>query len=407
MRDRMKILATGMEWHEHIPGGLNQYFADYLRAMVEQGHSVEGLISGEGRPLGAPPYVRDIAEAVPALTTMKRVRSFYRGVMNRSRVSEPDVFNPHFALYAAMVGRNSLPGHVPIVTHFHGPWSLESLVEEQGRSLSKLLKLRMKRRLEQSIYRRSDSFIVLSDYFRDVLSKEFGVSGSRIHVIPGAVDTERFKPAANRGSLRAQLGIRPGERLLVCARRLVRRMGIDHLIRAMVRLSQETPSIRLGIIGDGPLRGELQELIESLGLQGNVRLLGRVGTEELVSWYQAADLAIVPTVTLEGFGLVTAEALACGTPVLGTPYGGTKEILQKLSAELLFADGSPEAIARKVAAVLNGTERAPQRDACREHVLRHYTWDKIAVRIAGAFGEAIESRKECRTYESGFKSSLL
>ncbi|RUS45273.1 glycosyltransferase family 4 protein [Cohnella sp. AR92] len=397
----MRILATGMEWHEHHPGGLNQYFADYLRAMVEQGHSVEGLISGEGKPLSAPDYVRDIAEALPALTTMKRVRSFYRGIISQSRENEPNVFNPHFALYAAMVGRKSLPRHIPIVTHFHGPWSLESLAEEQGRSLSKLLRIRMKKSIEQSIYRRSDAFIVLSDYFRSLLSEEFGISEQRIHVIPGAVDTERFKPALDREALRRRLRIRPEEKLLVCARRLVRRMGIDNLIRAMPDLIRESSSpVRLCIIGEGPLRGELQGVIDSLQLGSRVTLLGRVSTEDLVSWYQAADLAVVPTITLEGFGLVTAEALACGTPVLGTPYGGTKEILTRFSERLLFDDGSPEAIARKVYSILNGSESMIGRDACREHVLQHYTWGRIAERITEVFNEAIEHRKEYCRYES-------
>jgi glycosyltransferase involved in cell wall biosynthesis len=75
---------------------------------------------------------------------------------------------------------------------------------------------------------------------------------------------------------------------------------------------------------------------------------------------------------------VTTEALACGTPVLGTPFGGTKEILEKFSAELLFRDKTPEAMAEKIVAVLQGTCSIPSRLECRAHVLQHYTWENIS-----------------------------
>ncbi|WP_233567678.1 glycosyltransferase [Cohnella faecalis] len=138
-------------------------------------------------------------------------------------------------------------------------------------------------------------------------------------------------------------------------RRLVRRMGIDRLIRAMAKVKSDVPGAKLVIAGDGTMRSELERLTAELGLGDSVRFVGRVSNEDLVRWYQAADFSIVPTVTLEGFGLVTVESLACGTPVLGTPNGGTKEILEPFHPELLFRDDSPEALAYTISAVLRGT----------------------------------------------------
>lgn len=101
--------------------------------------------------------------------------------------------------------------------------------------------------------------------------------------------------------------------MLFCIRRLVRRMGIDRLIHAMAEVVKSHPDVRLFIGGDGPMRAEYEALIDELGLIKNVTLLGRVSDEKLVQYYQAADISVVPTLALEGFGLITVESLACGT----------------------------------------------------------------------------------------------
>jgi glycosyltransferase involved in cell wall biosynthesis len=395
----MKILATGMEWYEQTPGGLNQYFADYLKAMLKAGHSVEGLLSGEGARLEAPPYIRDVVCGAAHLDTYRRIKSFSAMVQKSVSEFRPDLFNPHFALFASLVTRNMLPRHMPIVTHFHGPWAHESRVEDQGSPVTKYVRFQVKQKIERATYRRSDRFIVLSRHFEDLLAAHFGIPKERIHVIPGAVDAGRFRPAEDREGLRREMGV-SGLRVLFCARRLVRRMGIGNLIRAMVPVVRNVPDTVLYIAGDGPLSAELQRLIGELGVGGSVRLLGRVSDEDLVRWYQAADLSIVPTVALEGFGLVTTEALACGTPVLGTPYGGTKEILERLSLSLLFEDKAPGALAHKIISVLNGACPVPARHACRQFVLRHYTWEKVAGSITRVFEQAIEARKDCQSDES-------
>ncbi|WP_373231256.1 glycosyltransferase family 4 protein [Cohnella sp.] len=396
----MKILASGMEWAKHRPGGLNHYFADYLMAMNQCGHTVEGLISAERKELEAPSYIRDVITGSAKLGTYQRMKFFHTSIRNRTLAFQPDVFNPHFGLYASLVSRRVIPAHVPIVSHFHGPWAQESLVEDSGNQLTKFIRYQLKKKVEHTTYRRSDAFIVLSNSFRDILSREFDIPKESVHRIPGAVDIERFRPSEDRSSLREQLGIRKEQKVLFCARRLVRRMGIDQLILAMTQILREVPDTLLFIAGQGALKDEYERLIDEHHLRSSVRLLGRVSEEDLVRWYQAADVSIVPTRTLEGFGLVTTESLACGTPVLGTPYGGTKEILEPFSSELLFRDGTPAGIAEKVISVMKGECSIPSREECRRHALQHYTWDKVARSVTSVFEQAIQQRKELVKYES-------
>ncbi|WP_042164351.1 glycosyltransferase family 4 protein [Paenibacillus gorillae] len=392
----MKLLSTGLGWNELQPGGLNRYFADYNAAMKEYGHAELGLVVTEsGDRLSTELNIVEAASSQTPLIT--RMRSLRRKTRQSVEAFQPEVFNPHFAPYAAMVSRSVLPQHVPIVTHFHGPWALESKVEEHHRSpLMRESRYWMKKQVELMTYRRSDSFIVLSEYFRDILTEQYGIEDRRIHIIPGAVEHEKFKPHPDRESLRRKLDIQPEQQLLFCARRIVRRMGIDRLIESMTAVVALHPGVRLFIAGDGAMREEYSRLVESLQLSDHVKLLGRVSNEELVEWYQAADMSIVPTITLEGFGLVTVESLSCGTPVLGTPYGGTKEILSRLSTDLLFEDGTSGAMSDTITAALEQSLRIPSREQCREHVLQHYTWDRVADAVTQVFEVELEKRKRFR-----------
>ncbi|MFX3632361.1 MAG: glycosyltransferase family 4 protein [Candidatus Pristimantibacillus sp.] len=391
----MNILTTGLGWNDQQPGGLNRYFVDYHTALASYGHSGQGFIIAErGNNLNTDLNITNTAAGLSQPHLISRMKSVRQHTLHALHSFHADVFNPHFALYATLVSRKMIPAHIPIVTHFHGPWALESKLEESQRhGAIRQSRYLIKKQIEQMNYRRSDRLIVLSEYFRGILTEQYGIDQEKIKIIPGAVEHERFIPHPDREGLRRQLGIGPEQKLLFCARRIVRRMGIDRLIEAMRAVVNSDPNVRLMIAGDGPMRLEYERLIEDLELTEQVKLLGRVSNEELVQWYQAADMSIVPTITLEGFGLVTVESLACGTPVLGTPYGGTKEILQKFSEALLFKDGTAEAMSDSILAVLNNRLMIPSREQCREHVLRHYTWGRVIDSVTDVFQEEVEKRR--------------
>jgi len=395
----MNVLSTGMGWIDIQYGGLNRYFADYANAMKEHGHSELGfIVAPKGSRLTTDLNIRNVTHDSEANHYLPRMRLVKKHTHQAVKSFQPDVFNPHFAFYTTMVTRRVIPAHVPIITHFHGPWAMETEVQQTSGATNSIreTKFWLKKQVEQLTYRRSDSFIVLSEYFRDILTGTYGIEDSKIHIIPGAVDHNRFRPHLHREELRSQLGLSPGQPVLFCIRRLVRRMGIDRLIHAMADVIRIHPDVQLFIGGDGPMRAEYEELIQQLGLSANVKLLGRISNEELVQYYQAADISVVPTLTLEGFGLITVESLACGTPVLGTPYGGTKEILRGISDDLMFEDGSSEAIGKKIIDVLNHDSFLPTREACREHVLNHYTWSRVAESVTEVFAEEVNKRKVFR-----------
>lgn len=235
--------------------------------------------------------------------------------------------------------------------------------------------------IERACLRRATRIHVLSDFSAGQLWKLYGIPSDRIVKIPGGADLERFQPAPDRRAVRASLGLPDGSPMLLTVRNLEARMGLDTLIRAMAILRRHVPDVLLLIGGAGSLRGTLESLAASLGLQEHVRFLGYVPETDLPRYYQAADAFVLPTRELEGFGLITVEALAAGTPVLGTPVGATPEILLPLDPSLVFHEATPEAMAEGLRSFLDATGSDPEvglhlRQACRRHAERHYGWDE-------------------------------
>ncbi|MFQ5830302.1 MAG: glycosyltransferase family 4 protein [Candidatus Methylomirabilia bacterium] len=234
--------------------------------------------------------------------------------------------------------------------------------------------------------RRVTRIHVLSDFSAGQVRKLYRIRSTRIVKIPGGVDPERFHPAADRRAVRDALGLPGRHPLLFTLRNLEARMGLDTLIRAMATLRQYAPEARLLIGGTGSLRRDLELLTATLGLRDRVSFLGFIPETELPLYYQAADAFVLPTRELEGFGLVTAEALACGTPVLGTPVGAIPEVLGGLGADLLFDRRDSEAIARGIRDHLRRAVADPEgyealRRRCRGYAVSRFGWDQVTKQL--------------------------
>jgi SAM-dependent methyltransferase len=234
--------------------------------------------------------------------------------------------------------------------------------------------------IERSCLRRATRIHVLSDFSASQLWQLYRIDSGRIVKIQGGADLGRFQPPADRMAVRQGLGLPTGVPVLLTVRNLQRRMGLDTLIEAMSLLRREHPEVVLLIGGTGPLRAELEAQVSSLGVRDQVRFLGYIPEADLPRYYQAADCFVLPTQELEGFGLITAEALASGTPVLGTPVGATPEVLGSLNPRLLFRGTKPEVMAEDLDRFLEADRHDPVsaaalRRACRTHAERTLDWD--------------------------------
>ncbi len=386
----LRALFSGMEWFPDCrDGGLNRYFYESVAALARAGIEGTALVSSVVPTSLGGIDVRGMAgKGAPVWRRWLGARTLAREAF-RGGV---DVVDAHFSLYALPWLRD-LPPSVPLVCHFHGPWAGE--MRAQNCTVPGRIIARAAHWLERVGYLRADRVVTLSKAFRSLLHADYGVPLEKIRVVPGGVELSRYLSAPNRREAREKLGWPQERPILLSVRRLVRRMGLHLLIDAVAGLRQEFPGILLLIGGKGADHRRLQSQISELGLGEHVRLLGFVPESDLPAAYAAADLSVVPTAALEGFGLITVESLASGTPVLGTAIGGTAEILQPFRTELLFAEVTAAAMAERIRAVLRKEVTLPDRDACRAYAQK-FGWREVTPRLLGVFEEAIEERKRWR-----------
>ena len=250
--------------------------------------------------------------------------------------------------------------------------------------------------IERLVMRRCDRVIVLSEFMRERVKAVHHVPEDRIRLIPGAADLTTFRPAGDLAAVRQSLKLPPAKTLLFTVRNLVPRMGLEHLIAAMQQLGEEGRDCLLLIGGEGTLRSSLERQIQEQGLADRVALLGFILEKDLPKYYQVADLVMMPTYELEGFGLVTVEALACGTPVLGTPVGAIPEVLVRLDPELVAEGTDSRSLATAMQRILRRfrerpNERARLAAAGRALVEREYNWNRHIEQLEAVLQETREA----------------
>lgn len=364
-------IANG--WGAGVSGGLDRYAHEVARRWAtEPDTQVEYFAIGDPAGTPAPGLIRTslAPDASPTLARLWMMRRRFA----RRVIRTPDAVALHFALTALPLV-DQLPTDAPVTFFFHGPWASESRREHAHPA-----KVTAQRLVERYVHRRSHRFVVLSDAFGHILQQQYNVSGKRITKVPGGVDTARFRCDTSRSDARRQLGWPVDRFVAFTPRRLVRRVGVEVLLDAIADVRRVHADVWLAVAGHGPLRAPLERHARDQGLWDAVRFVGHLPEDELPIAYQAADVTVVPSQFLEGFGLVVVESLASGTPVVCTPVGGMPEVLARVSPQLITEGLDHRALARLVRAIITGRVRLPSRGACRQHAVDHYDWGTISRR---------------------------
>lgn len=311
----------------------------------------------------------------------------------------------------AVIIHQSLAGLGPILSRRHAAsrwvYVCHSLAHEEYETrqapahsafanLRRHTNLRARQSVESVVMSRCHRVVVLSQFMRQRVMAAHGISATRIGLVPGAVDAEFFKPTLQRQTARATLNLPIDRTIFFTVRNLVPRMGLDNLLCAIEMLISSQPRLMLVIGGEGPLRARLQEEIRRKKLHEVVHLVGFVPESQLSNYYQASDLVLLPSLQLEGFGLVMVEALACGTPVLGTPVGAIPEILNQVDP-ILVAEGVDgrslaRALERVLARLQDAEEVARLAQKGRTLVERRYNWTQHCNELARILDSPMPAR---------------
>ena len=405
---KLRVLAVSDVSVLALEGGAERGLWEVTRRLAARGHDVR-VLSRAPEGLGPRRARREDVDIVEFASSRRSlVRFLGSAVLEARRSAAPllataDVLHVHQPLAGYGVLTSAAARRVPSLYTFHSPGPLEYRLRRRMTAhhlggvtgLAGMLTLLA---IERACLLRATRIQVLSDYMASLLWKLYRIPAERIVRIPGAADLERFRPAEDRRRLRAALGIPVDRPTLLTVRNLETRMGLDTLLEAMVIVARRMPEAQLLLGGAGSLREPLEAQARASGLDKHVTFLGFIPEDDLPRYYQAADAFVLPTRELEGFGLVTAEALACGTPVLGTRVGATPELLEPLDPALLFGGKGPEAMAADLLAFLDRQRRDPAaaaalRTACARYAATRYGWDTVTGALEETFTDLVHGER--------------
>ncbi len=373
----MRILIASDQWSPDTVGGSARVAADTARALAARGHSVTAIVPAQ--PGHEERAVEDDVEVHRVLRRHGLPQTLADPVATRRSTrllsSSFDVLVGHQSTTAVGLGAG-MPG-VPLVLVYHASAVLESRYLGSRAGRLEQVKLRaldpVHVALERRAVRQASTILVLSAFSNGLLIDQHPAAGGRVRRVRGGVDATFLAPPLEpTAAVRARHGIPADAIFLLTTRRLEPRMGLEELLAALA--VADHPGLTLAITGNGGQRTSLEKLARALSVLDRVRFLGRVSESELRALYAAADLYVLPTVAYEGFGMSTVEALASGTPVLGTAVGATPEILAPIDEGLIVPRADANALA---AGLLRMIPRlTPElRARCSEWARAEYAWE--------------------------------
>ncbi|WP_324759570.1 glycosyltransferase family 4 protein [Haloarcula sp. GH36] len=353
-----------------VKGGGPYYVHHLSRHLEKRGHDCVVVTTTEGghaetdtvpvcrsrsiNVTGAP-----LAPGYP-VTLERAIRSF-----------EPDVIHSNYPLplYPEVAAVAARAHDIPHVVTCHGAFemSLDSFVGLVGSVYNRSL-LRGTLRLADCLLVSNRGILEEIEFYQRYRDKT--------SVVPIGVDTDWFDPAAVDSD--PPYKATDGRRTVMYAGAFRRYKGLGTLIRAVDRLDRDS-DVRLVLVGDGPERDRLVDLVDRLNLSDTVQFPGFVTDEELRRAYADADVFILPSPTItESFGMVVLEAMAMATPVVTTRGSGIGRVLREESAGVVVEPDSPERLANGITRLLDNDELyRNQRDAGTELVRDRFSWTEV------------------------------
>jgi D-inositol-3-phosphate glycosyltransferase len=302
----------------------------------------------------------------------------------------PDVLHANYWISGAVGHRLKHALDLPLVATFH---TLDRVKAEAGVGDDP----ETRARVEGEVANCADLVIAATGDERRQLVTLYGAERDRIEIVPPGVDHRVFVPG-DRDAARRALGLDPQGRVLLYVGRIQRLKGTDRAVRTLAELDGDVSLLVVG--GPSGNDGEaemaaLRALVAGFGLEDRVRFVPPQPHDRLVTYYQAADVCLVPS-RAESFGLVALEAAACGTPVVAADVGGLRSVVDDGHTGFLVDGRAAVEYRAPVDVLLSDPELA--RDMGRSALARsgRYLWSIAAARLRRLYGDlAMRAPVEC------------
>lgn len=319
-------------------GGMKQHLLDLVAGLAQDDFIVavagpggsEGMLK-EIEALGMAYHPVDITGPLHPGTDFKCVSELYRLIKSQ----EFDIVHCHGSK-AGLVGRLAawLAGTPVIIVTVHNFVVYEEVP---------LFKRMLFTRGEKFLSRKTSGIITVSRALKAELARKFGIPGNKMVAIYNGIDLARFNTKPDLDRLRQSYGIANDRPVVGTVARLAPQKGLSFFIEAIAMMVKEGSAGTFVIIGDGPLRPELEAQAERLGVAGRVIFTGY--RSDIVPFLKMFDIFVVPSIA-EGLSITTIEAMAAGKAVIASEVGGLPELVQHEQNGLLVPPRDAGALAR-------------------------------------------------------------
>jgi len=363
--------------------GWGRYTVEVVRALREQGITPV-LVTADSET------DRELAgiELHPILPPLfqrrgQTLRTLWRTPRLGSILKKCDAVHCFVELYAPLVAL-SCPRSVPFLQTAHGTWAIAPLASPWQRLFFR------------PAFQRADTIVFQTEFVRDRMAEHMPLP--RHLVATGGVRAELFRrPTAMNGLAGTLTG-----RVVLSVGAVKDRKGHEVTLEAVALARKVLPDLQLVLIGEtnGPYScaRSLQERAAALGMTNAFHMLGHVGFEELVGWYQRAQAFVLLPIdrnnALEGLGLVYLESAAAGVPGIGVKESGASEAIVEGETGLLVEQGNPEAAAKAICYLLtNEALRARMGEAARIRA-HQFSWFNLARRLKETYVALIAEKQQ-------------
>ncbi len=319
--------------------------------------------------------------------------SYNRSLTKNSEAYNADIFEIHNnSAYGFPKALEKRSLKKPFIHLIHGPLADEfeqGLKNEHQTVRIKLANRIMKRQAkqEEDMAKKASLIVAVSKYSYNKILEHYNVEERKVRIIPNGVDVEKFKPTDAKASKHEfNLGNEP---TVLFVGSLVPRKGLPYLVEAAKKVVKQQANTKFVIVGDGPLRKQLDESLNNARLMDNFMFLGNLKEDQLSAIYSAADVFVLPSIQ-EGQGIVLLEAQACGIPVVAFGEGGVYEAVRDKETGFLVDLGNSGGLADELLKLLGDDAlRKKMGAAGRRFVTENFTWDLCAQRMLGVYREEL------------------
>jgi glycosyltransferase involved in cell wall biosynthesis len=376
----MKVMLVTPYFYPKV-GGLENYALSVAEGLQRRGYEVVVVTTNHERRRYVEHRVKGLRVIrLPIMLRLSNtpINPLWRFQLRRIiRQERPDVINAHTPVPYISDMAVRAAGRVPTVVTYHN-----DLVKSTG--LGKYLaKLYYVLYINRTL-RKCDHLIATSAFYAQH-SPYIAQYRQKTSIMPPGVDLSRFNTNLDRSWLAKRY---PGKKIVLFVGNMDKthaHKGVDVLIKAVAQAKKELPNLQLVAVSHGDGIPGYKALAQELGIAGSVDFTGYVSDKELPKYYAGADLFVLPSTSdAEGFGMVLAEAEACGTPVIGSDIGGIQFALQDKRSGLLVKSGDVPELRLAIVKVLNDPGDMGQKGAV--FIAEHFDWQ----RITKEYGECLE-----------------